>query len=97
MIAGISPPNEERVTPEPPEDATNTGPLRSHPHRHAMMKRLTRTDNRRYHTAGAIDDIKVCAHNQSDITGIRNLKRSSFLDTFCKNVVAPFNFVMPIH
>ncbi|KDR24488.1 Pleckstrin-like proteiny domain-containing family G member 5 [Zootermopsis nevadensis] len=58
VIAGISPPNEEGVTPEPPEDITSTGPLRSHPHRHAMMKRLTRTDNRRYHTAGAIDDIK---------------------------------------
>ncbi|XP_023703867.1 pleckstrin homology domain-containing family G member 5 [Cryptotermes secundus] len=58
VIAGISPPSEERVTPEPPEGAASTGPLRSHPHRHAMMKRLTRTDNRRYHTAGAIDDLK---------------------------------------
>ncbi|XP_069690836.1 pleckstrin homology domain-containing family G member 5-like isoform X2 [Periplaneta americana] len=57
VIAGVSPPSEERVTPEPTENPS-TGPVRSHPHRHAMMKRLTRTDNRRYHTAGAIDDIK---------------------------------------
>jgi hypothetical protein len=67
MFSGISPPSEERVTPEPPEDAASTGPLRSHPHRHAMMKRLTRTDNRRYHTAGAIDDLKVCTHTQLHI------------------------------
>ena len=65
VFSGISPPTEERLTPELTEDAASTGPLRSHPHRHAMMKRLTRTDNRRYHTAGAIDDLKVCTHTHT--------------------------------
>ena len=93
MFAGISPPSEERVTPEPPEDTASTGPLRSHPHRHAMMKRLTRTDNRRYHTAGAIDDIKVCTYNQTTFTRIKNLKRSTFLDTICKSSVLHISLV----
>ncbi|XP_067005921.2 pleckstrin homology domain-containing family G member 5 isoform X2 [Anabrus simplex] len=51
VIAGVSPPSDERVSLDPPESNTRS-------HRYPVMKRLTRTDNRRYHTAGAIDDIK---------------------------------------
>lgn len=32
-------------------------------HRQAMLKRFYRNDNKRYHTAGAVDDIKVSIIN----------------------------------
>lgn len=41
----------------PPDDLTDS--FNRGQHRQAMMKRVYRSDNRRYHTAGVVDDIKV--------------------------------------
>ncbi|GLV48672.1 dynein axonemal intermediate chain 2 [Carabus blaptoides fortunei] len=63
VISGISPPDD--LT-----DSFNRGQ-----HRQAMMKRVYhRSDNRRYHTAGVVDDIKK--NNERDTASI--LKRLSW-------------------
>lgn len=48
-LTAISPPGEDC-------DSFSRGQ-----HRQAMLKRIHRNDNKRYHTAGAVDDLKVTA------------------------------------
>lgn len=47
MILAVSPPGDDC-------DTFSRGQ-----HRQAMLKRIHRNDNKRYHTAGAVDDLKV--------------------------------------
>lgn len=60
VIAGVSPPRDEQQqgTAGGGGGGAGSGPPAPSPRQSFMMKRLTRTDNRRYHTAGTIDDVK---------------------------------------